>query len=57
METAESPKVILDIPCRACAERHVTLALLTAYGSYCHCEACGHDWHEERHGENAEETR
>ena len=57
MDTASPTKVALTIPCRACGQHQVTLALLTSYGSYCRCEACGHDWHEERTFAGEDSTR
>ena len=49
-------KITLAIPCRTCGKVEVTLALLTSYGAYCRCEACGYVWHQEK-GEHSERPR
>jgi uncharacterized Zn finger protein len=48
MDPTDASKVTLPIPCAACGTMGVRLALLTSYGAYCRCDACGHVWHAEQ---------
>jgi uncharacterized Zn finger protein len=48
MDPIDASKVTLPIPCAACGTMGVRLALLTSYGAYCRCDACGHVWHAEQ---------
>ena len=41
-------KVTIPVACPECKADSVILQLLTSYGSYCRCEACGHLWHHDK---------